>query len=142
MSAENKALVTRWFEEVWTKGRVDAIDEMLATDGVAHGLGGQDLHGPADFKVFHAAFRGAFPDVRVQMDELIAEGDKVAFRYTATGTHRGDTLGFPATDRAARFTGMGTVRVAGGRIVEGWNVFDQLGMLAQLGVVQVPSHAP
>jgi steroid delta-isomerase-like uncharacterized protein len=138
MSAENKALVNRWFEEVWNRGRADAIDEMFASDGVAHGLGGQDLHGPADFKVFHAAFLGAFPDARVQMDELIAEGDKVAYRFTATGTHQGDGLGFAATGRAARFIGMGTVRIAGGRIVEGWNVLDQLGMLTQLGVAQVP----
>ena len=138
MLAENKALVNRWFEEVWNKGRADAIDEMFAADGVAHGLGGQDLHGPADFKVFHAAFRGAFPDVRVQMDELIAEGDKVAYRFTATGTHRGDSLGFAATGRAARFIGMGTIRIADGRIVEGWNILDQLGMLTQLGVAQAP----
>lgn len=137
MSAENKALVVRWFEEVWNKGRSDVIDEMFAADGVAHGLG-EDRHGPAGFKPFHAAFRQAFPDVRVQVDEMIAEGDKVAYRLTATGTHRGDGLGFAATGRPARFLAMGSVRIANGQIVEGWNVLDQLGMLTQLGVVTPP----
>jgi steroid delta-isomerase-like uncharacterized protein len=137
MSAENKALVQRWFDQVWNEGRADAIDEMFAAEGVAHGLG-QDLHGPAEFKVFHSTFRGAFPDVRVQMDEMIAEGDRVAYRFTATGTHRGGDLGFAATGRPVRFLGMGSVRIAHGRIVEGWNVLDQLGMLTQLGVVAAP----
>ena len=137
MSAENKALVQRWFDRVWNEGRADAIDEMFAAEGVAHGLG-QDLHGPAEFKVFHATFRGAFPDVRVHMDEMIAEGDRVAYRFTATGTHRGGDLGFAATGRPVNFLGMGSVRIANGRIVEGWNVLDQLGMLTQLGVVAAP----
>jgi steroid delta-isomerase-like uncharacterized protein len=137
MSAANKALVERWFDEVWNMGRADAIDEMFAAEGVAHGLG-EDLHGPSEFKVFHATFRGAFPDVRVQMDDMIAEGDRVAYRFTATGTHRGGDLGFAATGRPVRFLGMGSVRIANGRIVEGWNVLDQLGMLTQLGVVPTP----
>jgi len=137
MSAENKALVQRWFDQVWNEGRADAIDEMFAAEGVAHGLG-QDLHGPVEFKVFHATFRGAFPDVRVHMDEMIAEGDRVAYRFTATGTHRGGDLGFAATGRPVSFLGMGSVRIANGRIVEGWNVLDQLGMLTQLGVVAAP----
>ena len=137
MSAENKALVQRWFDRVWNEGRAEAIDEMFAADGVAHGLG-QDLRGPSEFKVFHATFRGAFPDVRVEIDDMIAEGDKVAYRFTATGTHRGGDLGFAATGRPVRFLGMGSVRIANGRIVEGWNVLDQLGMLTQLGVVPAP----
>lgn len=137
MSAENKALIRRWFEEVWNKGRVAAIDEMFAVDGVAHGLGA-DMHGAAAFKPFHAAFRDAFPDLRIEVEDMIAEGDKVAYRFSVTGTHRGHGLGFPATDKPARFTGMGVVRVQNGKIVEGWNNFDQLGMLQQLGVVTPP----
>jgi steroid delta-isomerase-like uncharacterized protein len=134
MSAENKALVVRWFDEVWNRGRRDAIDEMFAPDGVAHGLG-ENVRGPEEFKVFHARFRGAFPELRVEIDDLIAEGDKVAYRFTASGTHRGDTLGFAATNRSMRFSGMGVARIRDGNIVEGWNVLDQLSMLSQLGVV-------
>jgi predicted ester cyclase len=137
MSAENKALIERWFDEVWNQGRRDAIDEMFSPEGVAHGLG-PDLHGPDGFKTFHATFRQAFPDVRVQVDELIAEGDKVAYRLTASGTHLGDRLGFAATSRGVRFTVMGSARIANGKIVEGWNVLDQMGMLTQLGVVTPP----
>jgi hypothetical protein len=73
MSAEHKAMMHRWFEEVWNKGRSEAIDELLAADGVVHGLGPADLRGPAEFKQFHAAYRNAFPDVRIQLDQVIAE---------------------------------------------------------------------
>lgn len=134
MSAENKALVERWFDEVWNKGRVDAIDEMMAPDALVHGLG-PDMVGPAAFKSFHAAFRTAFPDVRVQVDEMIAEGDRVAYRLTACGTHQGEGLGFPATNCRCSFVAMGSARIAGGRIVEGWNLIDELGMRTQLGAV-------
>ena len=134
MSAENKALVMRWFDEVWNKGRAEAIAEMFAADGVARGLG-DEMHGPEAFKAFHAKFREAMPDLRIEMDELIAEGDRVAYRFTASGTHRGDSLGFAATNRSTRFIGMGSVVISDGKIVEGWNVLDQLGMLTLLGAV-------
>ena len=138
MSIENKTLVQRWFSEVWNEGRADAIDEMLADDAVIHGLGA-NLQGPAEFKRFHSAYRNAYPDVTIDVDDLVAEGDMVAVRWSAIGTHRGDGLGFPATGRRAQFTGMVFVRVKEGRLVEGWNNFDQLGMLQQLGIVSLPS---
>ena len=138
MSAENKAMVRRWFEEVWNKGRVAAIDELLAPNGLVHGLGG-DMQGPAAFKPFHAAYRDAFPDVKIELEDLIAEGDKVAFRWSATATHRGNGLNFAATNRPVRFSGMGVIRVENGKLVEGWNIFDQLGMMQQLGVVNLPA---
>ena len=138
MSAENKALVRRWFDEVWNKGRSSAIDEMIAEHSMVHGLG-PDLRGPAQFKPFQAAFRGAFPDIAIVVEELIAEGDLVAARFTATGTHQGDSLGFPATGRKMRVGGMVFLRTENGAFVEGWNNFDQLGMLQQLGVVETPS---
>jgi len=139
MSAENKALVQRWFEEVWNKGRTEAIDELLASDGVVHGLGPSDLRGPAEFKPFHAAYRNAFPDVRLHLDQVIAEGDLVVGIWSGSGTHQGDGLGFPATGRPVRFSGMTVARVRNGQLVEGWNCFDQLGMMQQLGVVNLPA---
>ena len=138
MSTENKTLVQRWFSEVWNEGRAVAIDEMLADGAVVHGLGA-DLHGPAEFKHFHSAYRNAYPDVTIHIDGLVAEGDMVAVRWSASGTHRGDGLGFSATGRRAQFTGMAFVRVKEGKLVEGWNNFDQLGMLQQLGIVSLPS---
>ena len=133
----NKAMMRRWFEEVWNKGRVDAIDEMLSPQGVAHGLG-PDLHGPAQFKPFHAMFRAAFPDMKIQITKALGEGDLATVHWTATGTHRGDSLGFPATGRQVQFTGISTCRFDDKQIVEGWNNFDQLGLFVQLGVVNPP----
>ena|SRR5688572_14961163 len=138
MSTDNKALVHRWFEEVWNKGRAQAIDEMMARGCVIHGLG-PDLRGPDGFKPFHASYRDAFPDVTLNVDDIASEGSLVAARWSGTGTHRGNGLGFPQTGRSVNFTGMSFVRIENGKIVEGWNNFDQLGMLQQLGVVNLPS---
>ena len=138
MSSDNKALVHRWFEEVWNKGRAAAIDEMMATRCVVHGLG-PDLHGPEGFKPFHTSYRDAFPDVKVKIDDVVSEGNIVAARWSGTGTHRGNGLGFPATGRPVNFTGMLFVRIDNGKLVEGWNNFDQLGMLQQLGIVALPA---
>jgi steroid delta-isomerase-like uncharacterized protein len=136
MSAENKALIRRWFEEVWNKGREAAIDELLAPRAIVHGLG-PDLR-PDAFKSFHRAYRNAFPDMKLQIEAIVTEGDTVAARWAGTGTHRGDGLGFQATGKQVRFTGMVFVEVENGKLVEGWNNFDQLGMLQQLGIVNLP----
>ena len=99
MAEENKALIRRWFEEVWNKGRADAIDEMFAEGGVAHGLSdesGSPLRGPAAFREFHQKFRNAFPDIVVTVEDTIAEGDQVAARCLVRGKHSGDSLGFAA----------------------------------------------
>ena len=137
MSLEDKALIRRWFEEVWNQGRVEAIDEMLAEHGVIHRLG-DDLRGPSGFKPFHASYRNAFPDVSIHVEDVVSEDGLVAARWSAAGTHRGGGLGFEATGRPVRFHGMTLARVEQGKLVEGWNVFDQLGMLQQIGVVALP----
>ena len=88
MSEENKALIRRWFAEVWNQGRADAIPEMFAVDGIAHGLSddaANPLRGPAGFLPFHAQFRGAFPDIEVVVEDQIAEGDTVATRCRVRG---------------------------------------------------------
>jgi steroid delta-isomerase-like uncharacterized protein len=134
MQSANAALVRRWFDEVWNQGREATVDELLASNAVVHGTGG-DLVGPAGFKPFFRAYRSAFPDVRLRIDELVESGDVVAVRWNATGTHRGDGLGFAPTGRPMQMNGMTFIRVQGNRMVEGWNNFDQLGMLQQLGIV-------
>jgi steroid delta-isomerase-like uncharacterized protein len=112
---------------------------MMTADAVAHGLGPADIHGPEAFKQFHATFRNAFPNMHIHLEDLIAEGDKVAFIYTATGTHQGALMTIPATGKSSRFTGMGIIRIANGKVAEGWNVFDQLTMFQQLGVISAPA---
>ncbi|HYE14316.1 MAG TPA: ester cyclase [Pyrinomonadaceae bacterium] len=144
MSEENKALLRRWFEEVWNKGRSDAIDEMFAEEGVAHGLAdasGAELRGPAHFREFHRSFRDAFPDICVTVEDVIAEGDLVTGRCSVCGVHRGAGLGFDATERPVEFTGISIVRVRDGKIVEAWNNFDFLAMFQQLGAVQTVQPA-
>jgi steroid delta-isomerase-like uncharacterized protein len=138
MSEENKKLVERWFGEVWNKGRGEAVDEMFATDGIAHGLSdesGNPLRGPVDFKTFHAKFLNAFPDIDVTVEDLVAEGDKVAARCSVRGKHTGDSLGFSATHAPVEFTGISIVRIKDGKIVEAWNNFDFMKMYQQLGAI-------
>jgi steroid delta-isomerase-like uncharacterized protein len=138
MSNENKELLRRWFEEVWNKGREEAIDEMFAADGIAHGLtegGDKTMRGPVDFKPFFRTFRSAFPEIEVVMEDAIAEGDKVAARCRVRGKHQSDSLGFAATGLPTEFTGITIVRIEGGKIVEAWNNFDFMTMYKQLGAL-------
>jgi steroid delta-isomerase-like uncharacterized protein len=140
MAEDNVAVVRRWFEEVWNKGRAEAIDEMFDEEGVAHGLAdekGAALRGPAGFKPFFRKLRGAFPEMEVVVDDTVSEGDKVAARCTVRARHEGDALGFRATRRPVEFTGMTFVRVRGGKIVEAWNTFDFMSMFRQLGVLRL-----
>jgi steroid delta-isomerase-like uncharacterized protein len=135
---ENKALIRRWFEEVWNKGRADAIAKMLAENAVAHGLSddaAKPLRGPAGFLPFHAQFREAFPNIEVVVEDTIAEGDKVVARCSVRGKHVGDSLGFKATGTQAEFDGITIARVKDGKIVEAWNNFDFMKMYKQLGAL-------
>jgi steroid delta-isomerase-like uncharacterized protein len=137
MSAENIELVHRWFAEVWTKGRESAIDEMLASDAVIHGLGepGVEARGPSAFKPFFAKLQAAFGDMQFTVEQTIAEGDWVASRWTARMTHRGDQLGVPATGRRVEVTGMSMGCFRDGKMVEGWNNWDQMALMEQLQAV-------
>ena len=138
MSEENKRLIYRWFEEVWNRGDAAVIDELLAEDGVIHGLNdanGNPVRGLAGFHEFHNQFRGAFPNVVVAVEDVIAEGDKVVARCGVRGTHTGAHLGFEATNAPVEFGGIAIVRIKDGKIVEAWNHFDFLEMNKQLGVL-------
>jgi steroid delta-isomerase-like uncharacterized protein len=136
MAQENSSLIRRWFEEVWNKGRMEAIDEMASADVVGHG---QAQHatdiGLKEFKPFVHALRSAFPDMKINIDYVIEQGDKVVARWTSTMTHKGEFLGFAPTGKKVTVTGTTTQRVSGGKIVEGWDNWDQLGLLVQIGAV-------
>ncbi|HKP85954.1 MAG TPA: ester cyclase [Blastocatellia bacterium] len=140
---ENKTLAHRWFEEVWNKRRADAIDEMFADEGIAHGLtdaSGNELRGPENFKAFFNSFSGAFSDLQVTVEETVAEGDKLAARCTVKGTHTGDGIGLAATNQPVAFTGMCMLRIKDGKIVEAWNNFDFMTMFQQLGAAPPTSY--
>jgi steroid delta-isomerase-like uncharacterized protein len=143
-TSDNAAFIRRWFEEVWNKGSEEAIDEMFAEDGVAHGLGDgpdQDIRGASGFKPFFHSFRGAFPDLEVVVEDTVSEGDRVAARCSVRAKHTGHTLGFDATHRPVEFHGICIVRLRDGQIVEAWNNFDFMGMFRQLGALRLDAPA-
>jgi steroid delta-isomerase-like uncharacterized protein len=138
MSEENKQLVRRWFDEVWNKGRADAIEEMFAADGVAHGLSddpAKPITGPREFRPFHTVFRDAFPNMMIVVEDMVAEGDKVAARCSVRAKHEGEFLGRSATESPVEFTGITIVRVDKGKIVEAWNNFDFMTLHRQVGLL-------
>jgi steroid delta-isomerase-like uncharacterized protein len=136
MSEENKELLRRWFDEVWNKGRTEAIDQMFDENGIAHGLSADrenPIKGPSNFRPFHTVFRQAFPNMMIVVEDMVAEGDKVAARCSVRGKHEGEFMGRSATQSPVEFTGMTIVRIDKGKIVEAWNNFDFLTMNKQLG---------
>ena len=138
MSDQNKALVRRWFEEVWNKGRADAIDDMFDENGIAHGLSddpANPIKGPANFRPFHTIFREAFPNMMIVVEDMIAERDKVAARCSVRAQHEGAFMGRAATQSPVNFTGMVIVRIYNGKIVEAWNNFDFQTLHKQVGLV-------
>ena len=137
MSEANKALVRRWFEEVWNQGREETVDELFAADGAGYGLGDADVttHGPAEFKIFMRNLRGGLPDIHMTLEDILAEGDRVMVRLSLAGTHRGSQLGVAPTGRRVQIAGIVVVRIVSGQIMEGWNSWDQLGLLRQIGAV-------
>jgi steroid delta-isomerase-like uncharacterized protein len=134
MSEANKQLARRWFEEVWNQRKESAIDSMLTPGCRIHGLGGGDetLVGPEGFKTFHRSFCGAFPDLRVTVDDIVTEGDRVAIRWTATMTHLGDGLGFSPSGKKVSMEGSTFGVIKDGKIDEGWNQMDITGLFAKL----------
>jgi steroid delta-isomerase-like uncharacterized protein len=132
-------LYRRWFEEVVSGGELALADELLADDYVLHFPG---MPGPVDregHKGLVTMYRAAFPDWVELVDDVIAEGDRVAIRVTGRGTHRGEFQGIPATGRQVTAGGVGIARIADGRIVEAWAAYDALGLLQQLGALPAPN---
>ena len=136
----NKAVSRRFLMEIFGQGKLAVADEIIALDHVNSGPGALPglPPGPEGSKQLVMVYRNAFPDVQFTIDEQIAEGDKVVTRWTARGTHKGELAGIPPTGKSATVTGMGVDRIVNGKIVESWGVFDQFGMLQQLGVIPKP----
>ena len=136
----NKAVSRRFLMEIFSQGKLAVADEIVALDHVDGGPGALPglPPGPEGSKQLVMVYRNAFPDVQFTIDEQIAEGDKVVTRWTAHGTHKGELAGIPPTGKSATVTGMGVDRIVNGKIVESWGLFDQFGMLQQLGVIPTP----
>jgi steroid delta-isomerase-like uncharacterized protein len=141
MSTEqNKTIVRRYWEEVWNQGNLAVVDELIAADFDGHPAPSDaDFgRGPAGQKQLVGLYRGAFPDMRMTIDDMAADGERVVLRWTARGTNTGEMMGMPATGRPSTVTGIVINRLAAGKIVESWTNFDALGMMQQLGVIPTP----
>ena len=124
-----RTVARRWFEEVWNERRDDAVDELMAPDAVGH-VEGQELRGPADFRKMKSMFLSALPDVRIYIEDILADHDRAAVRWRAVGTHGGDGFGFRATNRPIEVRGTTWMIVRDGKIVEGFDTWN-LGALMQ-----------
>ncbi len=135
---ENKAIAER-FAQVWTAGGLHVVDELAAPDiVVSYPIPPEPMRGVEAFKAFLSELVAGLPDVTVTVDELIAEGEKVACRWTMTGTHDGPLFGFPASGRPVQISGFTHYRIAGGKVVEETGAGNSLGLLQQLGAVIGP----
>ncbi len=141
MSEENKALIQRFVEEAFNKGNVDVSDEVYSPTFVSHEPTGPVERSPEYVKNFVNTYLSAFPDGRTTIEDMVAEGERMAYRWTYRGTHQGELMGVPPTGREVRVTGITIDRISGAKIEEEWNNFDQLGLLQQLGVVPTPGAA-
>ena len=138
-----KGIVRRYFEEIWDRGDLDVIDQLFSPDFVRHGpaVEGGDVRGHEGLKQLVRLYRGSFPDLKVPIDEQIAEGDVVVTRWTAHGSHQGELLGTAPTGRRVTVPGMLMDRVAEGKIAEEWASYDALRMLQDLGAMPAPGQA-
>ena len=128
-------LLTRWFDEVWNRGNAEAIDELLAPDATLHGLAPGDLIGPEAFRAFHASFTATFSDIEVSIERTVEEGERVSAWCSVTATHRD-------SGRAVTFSGSVLGSIQDGKLQEGWNSWDFLSLLVQLGAVDAEAVAP
>lgn len=137
MDESNKRVMRRAFEGLMDRGDVEIVDELFASDFAGHDTSGGTF-GREEFRGGVVAMLSAFSDRQVVIADQIVNGDKVATRWEATGVHSGDFNGIPATGRHVSMTGISIDRIAGGKVVESWEVTDDAGLLRQLGVLPSP----
>ena len=134
MVSENEGLARRFFEELWNGGELTVADELIAAEHVHH-VGGQELSGPEAVRGAVTWLRTAFPDLRFEIDDLMSDEDRVALRWTASGTHLGPLEDLQPTGRYVEWKGTDWLRLRGGRIIEVWAFADGGVLLDQLAAV-------
>lgn len=138
---ENNAIAIKFFESVWSKGDFSVLDTLISPDADDHStVGGKPKteKGSASFRAIVSMFRNAMPDIKLTINVEVYAGDKVVHHWSLTGTDTGGVMGMPPSGKQLTFTGMTTVRMENGKIVERWANVDELGLLQQLGVVPPP----
>jgi steroid delta-isomerase-like uncharacterized protein len=133
---DNKLLAERVWEAIWHQGDLSQIDNLFTADFVRHDPG-RELQGIEQNRQFIRSQRVAFPDAHFDVEDQIAEGDKVVVRYRFRGTHLGAFQGAPPTGKQITYTGVLIYRIANGKIAEQWTEFDFLGVLRQLGMLSM-----
>ena len=136
MPATPESMLRAWFDGVWNRGDESTIDRLLHADAVIHGLptpDGEPIHGPHNFRPFYQAFRSAFPDLTVEIQHVVAQGQKAVAYCRVTATHTGAGLNIPATGQPIDMCGFAMCHVVDDVVTEAWNCFDFLGMYRQLG---------
>jgi steroid delta-isomerase-like uncharacterized protein len=142
MSAEENKEIVRQFWGVWEEGNLGLVDELVGLDYVNHSPGiPNQPEGPEGIKAVVSMFRAGMPDLRVVIEDVIAEGDKVMMRYRIEGTHEGELFGVPPTGRRVSIESITVERVSGRKIREHWRVTDTLDMMQQLGAIPAPETA-
>lgn len=144
MSAEgNKTIVRQFYENVFTKGDLDLIENLVTPDFVSHVPGAPNFGpGPAGLRQLVSVYRTAFPDLRCTIEDQLAEGDKVATRITYRGTQHGNLGDVPPTGKQMTITGIEITRMSDGKMAEAWVNFDALGQLQQLGLIPQSDPVP
>ena len=138
---QNKALARRWSEELWGQGNLAVADEIIAPEYVRHDPGDPfPAHGPDDVKRIVTTLRSILPDLKIEVEAMVAEGDMVVSRYTATATDTNGYMGMPATGKTISTPAIQIFRCANGKIAESWAARDDLGTLRQLG--HLPTGRP
>jgi|SRR3989304_6578609 len=132
---ENKAIVGRYYEDLWNQWNLSLADEIIATDIVFRGSLSVTVQGRDGFKEYVTIVRTAFPNFHNTVEDLIAEGDKVVARLTYRGTHKGTLFGIAPTGKQVIYVGIAIFRIADGMIVDGWVLGDTLSLMRQLGVI-------
>jgi predicted ester cyclase len=141
MSEENKAVMRRIYEEFWNEGNFEALDEIVSPDYVLHVPTPPGVpSGREGLQWVIQMYRAAFPDIHVQVEDQLAEGDKVLTRITIRGTHQGQLMHIPPTNKEVTFTAMVVTRFKDGQNVEGWAELDRFGLMQQLGVMPAPGE--
>jgi steroid delta-isomerase-like uncharacterized protein len=136
MSTDTVERLERLFGDVWNAARPDTADELVHESYHIHDRGlADELSGPALYRALAEGTREAFPDAEFVVEDTLADGDRVALRWTMTGTHEGDLFGVPPTGRQVELTAIEIDRFADGRLIETWTQSDQLGLMRQVGAL-------
>jgi predicted ester cyclase len=135
---ENKDIIRRFCDEAVNKRNLSVVDELIAADYIDHVTGVGDVSGSEGMKQHLVMGFTAFPDLRITIEDIVAEGDRVVSRITNSGTHKGDLMGIAQTGKYVTWESMSIDRIADGKCIEGWEVADHLGLMQQLGVIPTP----